>query len=63
MPSGQACTSHRKESFYHALVRRLTLPSCLSCVRQGLKKVIPGSPEGEVPVHEKKSPVFTRVQK
>lgn len=30
---------------------------------QNLQKKIPGSPEGQDQVHEKKSPIFTRVQK
>ena len=30
---------------------------------QNLSKNIPGSPEGQAQVHEKKSPIFTRVQK
>ncbi|KAG8938867.1 hypothetical protein FRC03_006833, partial [Tulasnella sp. 419] len=36
-----------------------------SCVFQklGLVKTIPGTPEGQVPIHEKKNPVFTSVQK
>jgi len=36
-----------------------------SCVldKLGLKKTIPGTPEGQVPVHEKKRPIFTTVQK
>lgn len=36
----------------------------LSNVRsQGLTKTIPGTPEGQTPIHEKKSPVFTAIQK
>jgi hypothetical protein len=34
-----------------------------SSMLQSLKKTIPGTPEGQVPVHEKKRPIFTTVQK
>lgn len=36
-----------------------------SCVfsKLGLKKNIPGSPEGQAQIHEKKSPIVTTVQK
>lgn len=29
---------------------------------QQLKKEIPGTPEGNEQIHEKKSPIFTRIQ-
>ena len=32
-------------------------------VRQKLAKKIPGSPEGQPPIHEKKNPVLTGVQR
>lgn len=45
-----------------------TGPSCFMSTMntadgQNLTKTIPGSPEGQPQVHEKKSPIFTRVQK
>lgn len=63
MPSGQARTSDRCLPCLNVGIVILTRLPFLRVALQGLKKTIPGSPEGQVPVHEKKSPVFTRVQK
>ncbi|KAG7529408.1 hypothetical protein FFLO_05680 [Filobasidium floriforme] len=56
------CLEKNNQYYQACRTQEGALNRCLAD-KLGLKKVIPGSPEGEVPVHEKKSPVFTRVQK
>ncbi|KAI5450068.1 ndufa8, NADH-ubiquinone oxidoreductase complex I 19kd subunit [Naganishia albida] len=56
------CLEKNNQYFQACRTQETALNSCLAD-KLGLKKTIPGSPEGQVPVHEKARPIFTRVQK
>ncbi|KAK4689986.1 NADH dehydrogenase (ubiquinone) 1 alpha subcomplex subunit 8, partial [Tremellales sp. Uapishka_1] len=56
------CLEKNNQYFQACRKPETALNKCVF-TKLNLTKTIPGSPEGQAQVHEKKSPIFTRVQK
>jgi len=56
------CLELHNQEYYACRKEERTLNQCMF-EKLGLTKTIPGTPAGKVPIHEKTSPIFGRVQK
>jgi len=56
------CLEMRNQEYYRCRQPERKLNECMF-TRLGLKKVIPGSPTGQKPIHEVESPIYRNVQK
>ncbi|KAF8311170.1 NADH dehydrogenase, alpha subcomplex, subunit 8 [Clavulina sp. PMI_390] len=56
------CLDMRNQEYYRCRKPERALNECMF-TRLGLKKVIPGSPAGQTPIHEVQNPIYTNVQK
>ncbi|KAI0082527.1 NADH dehydrogenase, alpha subcomplex, subunit 8 [Panus rudis PR-1116 ss-1] len=56
------CLEKNNQEYYMCRKPERTLNKCMF-EKLGLTKTIPGTPEGQTPIHEKKRPIYTGVQK
>jgi len=56
------CLEQNNQEYYACRKEERTLNQCMF-EKMGLKKSIPGTPANQVPIHEKKNPIFVRLQK
>jgi len=56
------CLEFNNQQYHRCRKEERPLNKCMFD-KFGLTKTIPGTPEGQEPIHEKKNPIFTRVQK
>ncbi|KAF9527964.1 NADH dehydrogenase alpha subcomplex subunit 8 [Crepidotus variabilis] len=56
------CLDKRNQELYHCRQPERKLNECMFD-KLGIKKVIPGTPEGRTPIHEKQSPIYKSIQK
>ncbi|KAL7007610.1 ndufa8, NADH-ubiquinone oxidoreductase complex I 19kd subunit [Cystobasidiomycetes sp. EMM_F5] len=56
------CLEKNNQEYYLCRKPERTLNSCVF-EKLGLKKEIPGTPEGQLPIHEKKRPIYKAIQK
>jgi len=57
-----SCLEMNNQEYYACRKPERTLNKCMFD-RLGLTKAIPGSPEGQVPIHLKERPIFKTIQK
>jgi len=56
------CLDNRNYEYYRCRKQERALNSCVF-EKLGMKKVIPGTPQGQTPIHEVKKPIYKNVQK
>jgi len=56
------CLDNRNQEYYRCRKQERALNGCVF-EKLGLKKVVPGSPEGQTPIHEVENPIYKNVQK